>query len=229
MSLDTGLIAKKYKNSWKIYEINLSTRKRSFVEELKTTDETKVMDRMDELDKKIAGECGQPYEGIWIERTSTSKKITEKEIDNIKADTAKSMREAIEKLDVGKRYSIRFYTLDSKKNMVPSTIIDWSNFLQKKERIVKQDKLMNGYFISTVFLGIDHNFIGKGNPLLFETIVFDTNSNTAFMHRYSTYKNALKGHEIILKKFDQIINWTLIGNNLLELIGLGGKNGKPRI
>lgn len=28
------------------------------------------------------------------------------------------------------------------------------------------------FYISTVFLGIDHNFLGKGGPILFETMVF---------------------------------------------------------
>lgn len=56
-----------------------------------------------------------------------------------------------------------------------------------------------GRIVSTVFLGINHNF-GSGPPLLFETAVFtpktDLNDGTwDILQRYSTWPDAVEGHE----------------------------------
>ena len=47
--------------------------------------------------------------------------------------------------------------------------------------------------VSTVFLGIDHNFCG-GAPLLFETMIFG-GPHDQEMQRYSTWDEAENGHE----------------------------------
>lgn len=47
--------------------------------------------------------------------------------------------------------------------------------------------------ISTVFLGLDHNFFRSGDPLLFETMVFGGALNEE-CERYSTWDGALAGH-----------------------------------
>ena len=47
--------------------------------------------------------------------------------------------------------------------------------------------------ISTVFLGLDHQFNEKGPPILFETMVFGGKLDTA-QWRYATWDEAEKGH-----------------------------------
>lgn len=47
--------------------------------------------------------------------------------------------------------------------------------------------------VSTVFLGLDHNFTGKGPPILFETMVFG-GTLEEMGQRYHTEEEALKGH-----------------------------------
>ena len=42
---------------------------------------------------------------------------------------------------------------------------------QTGQRFIKQNR-MNGILISTIFLGIDHNFYGSGPPILWETMIF---------------------------------------------------------
>jgi len=51
--------------------------------------------------------------------------------------------------------------------------------------------------VSTVFLGIDHNFLGQGKPLLFETMIFGGDDSIAsdFCNRYSTWVEAEEGHK----------------------------------
>lgn len=48
--------------------------------------------------------------------------------------------------------------------------------------------------ISTVWLGIDHNFMMEGPPLIFETMVFDGNFGDRYCERYATKDEALAGH-----------------------------------
>ena len=48
--------------------------------------------------------------------------------------------------------------------------------------------------VSTVFLGIDHNFYGSSGPVLFETLIFD-GPLADEMWRYSTYAEAQRGDQ----------------------------------
>lgn len=58
---------------------------------------------------------------------------------------------------------------------------------------------VDDYYISTVDLGIDHNF-GVGKPLYYETMVFKKDSwSDLYMERYSTEKEAKKGHKKAIK------------------------------
>jgi hypothetical protein len=43
---------------------------------------------------------------------------------------------------------------------------------QNKERIVGKTKTLYGEYLSTVWLGLDHNFFQTGPPLIFETMLF---------------------------------------------------------
>jgi hypothetical protein len=47
--------------------------------------------------------------------------------------------------------------------------------------------------VSTVFLGLDHNFMGVGPPILFETMVFG-GPHDQDQERYCTWDEALLGH-----------------------------------
>lgn len=49
--------------------------------------------------------------------------------------------------------------------------------------------------VSTVFLGIDHNFSKHGPPVLWETMTFG-GSNNGYQNRYSNIEDALSGHEL---------------------------------
>jgi hypothetical protein len=47
--------------------------------------------------------------------------------------------------------------------------------------------------VSTVFLGLDHNLWGGGDPLLWETMIFG-GDHDQYCERYSTYDDAVAGH-----------------------------------
>ena len=64
----------------------------------------------------------------------------------------------------------------------------------RKQKILKQETL-NGRLVSTVYLGINHNY-GEGEPLIFETMIFPEGEwQEDYCERYATKAQALEGHE----------------------------------
>lgn len=99
----------------------------------------------------------------------------------------------------------RWYMLDDDKNVIPAPMDadgklptkEYFDWLESQEgKIIKQETV-NGHWISTVFLGIDHGFGREGPPVVFETMIFPNAEN---MHekdcwRYATHQEALEGHK----------------------------------
>ena len=81
--------------------------------------------------------------------------------------------------------------------------IDLTQFGFRKDfnwetRFHLKDKI-NGYYISTVDLGTNHNF-GLGKPLYYETMIFKNGYwEDLYCERYSTEKEARKGHKKAIK------------------------------
>ena len=61
-------------------------------------------------------------------------------------------------------------------------------------KVVNQE-IVNGLYVSTVWLGVIHN-----NNSLFETIVFDNNTKQLYIERYPTEELAVLGHGKICHK-----------------------------
>jgi hypothetical protein len=79
----------------------------------------------------------------------------------------------------------------------PVDMMTWAKWLEstRGNRHIKKD-VVNKRRVSTVFLGLDHQF-GEGPPLIFETMVFrDENSfDEIYCDRCSTYDEAEAMHE----------------------------------
>lgn len=93
-----------------------------------------------------------------------------------------------------------FYYLLPDKTYRETDMYEWSEQFEemwrKDERHVSSD-IINDKYISTVWLGINHNHFG-GVPLLFETMIFDSsdsNGNDIYMKRHTTWDEAVKGHQ----------------------------------
>lgn len=86
-------------------------------------------------------------------------------------------------------------------------LYEWARLLEDIDyKIIKQETLKNGYFVSTVWLGLNHAW-REGEVLIFETMVFDRKDDKnsymdVYMDRYTTEAEARRGHEIIKDKFD---------------------------
>jgi hypothetical protein len=90
----------------------------------------------------------------------------------------------------------QFYVLDAGGDPVPATSEQWSKWLRdnRSKRIVKQTTLDGRVLVSTVFLGLDHNWESEGPPRIFETMIFGGPWNE-YQRRYATKDEALVGHE----------------------------------
>jgi hypothetical protein len=73
----------------------------------------------------------------------------------------------------------------------------WGQWYATTERHVADDEIAPGVRVSTVFLGIDHNFGDRGPPILFETMVFDDYEDGRQI-RYATWGEALAGHQAVV-------------------------------
>lgn len=65
--------------------------------------------------------------------------------------------------------------------------------------------LQDGFWVSTVFLGLDHSW-GGGPPLLWESMVFNKNDDKMHEYdcqRYPSYKLATLGHAKLVTKIKQ--------------------------
>ena len=94
---------------------------------------------------------------------------------------------------LGKHLSKRYYGRDGK----PITFARWVAIMEKspETRIVEQTNLPNGVLVSTVWLGMSHNFFGGATPLIFETMIFGEDWDSEYQERYATEAEAIAGHK----------------------------------
>jgi hypothetical protein len=74
-------------------------------------------------------------------------------------------------------------------------LLTWGRWFEdhQSERVVARTELSPQVFVSTVFLGLDHNFFGDGPPILWETMIFG-GSLDQDQWRYSSRAAAEAGH-----------------------------------
>ena len=77
-----------------------------------------------------------------------------------------------------------------------SDLLEWGRWFETAERHVGNDKIGN-VRVSTVFLGLEHNFGASGPPIVFETMVFGGKLD-GVQERYCTWEQAEKGHAEML-------------------------------
>lgn len=87
------------------------------------------------------------------------------------------------------------YILDGKIPKEVDDTIAWAKGFEIENRRVAETFPAEGIRVSTVFLGIDHNFHGQGAPILFETMIFGGPHND-YQERYSTWEEAEAGHAV---------------------------------
>ena len=125
----------------------------------------------------------------------------------------KSPQEALEELgEVEKKLfgGQQHAVLTEDGEVMPCDFLTWAYFLERGrvQRVLVQEDLPGGYWISTLFLGLNHRYV-TGPPLWFETMIFAPSDGKpcpvtgkvhrlgpeVFCDRYTTLKEALAGHE----------------------------------
>jgi len=94
----------------------------------------------------------------------------------------------------------RYYILEG-HDPVTCDLDTWARWFAKSDRMVAKTELY-GSLVSTIFLGVDHNFTLKGPALLFETLVFGGPLDQE-MDRYSTWGQAEAGHAAMVERVSQ--------------------------
>lgn len=122
------------------------------------------------------------------EKTLSEEPLTPAGREKIKQllQRAKFIAASYEVLTMGGKYIL----VNGKPKKEPD-LIKWANWFETADRTIKKETI-NGVYISTVFLGLDHNFSG-GKPILWETLVQGPGWDE--MQRYSSLEAAKKGHE----------------------------------
>ena len=93
----------------------------------------------------------------------------------------------------------RYYTLDALGEPVPcADVLEWADWFETADRQVASTEVGDAR-ISTVFLGLDHNYRAVGRPILWETMVFGGLFNGE-QDRYETHEQARCGHDAMVAK-----------------------------
>ena len=82
----------------------------------------------------------------------------------------------------------------------PVDLMTWAKWFEKarQDRVVARTNVVPGSDVSTVFLGLDHQW-GDGPPLIFETMVFGGPLDQE-TERYSTWEEAEAGHAQMVER-----------------------------
>lgn len=97
---------------------------------------------------------------------------------------------------------MNYYNLNENKEAVPCSLEEWGALYDLDSGIDKRRVAWNeieGYEISTVFLGLDHGYGFTKNPLIFETMIFGKGRGDGYQTRCSTWNEAKIMHKTALE------------------------------
>ena len=93
-----------------------------------------------------------------------------------------------------------WYILDNNQKPIAKPVLEavkWiEDNLNRKKVAYDELKDLNGddVRVSTVFLGLDHAY-NSGKPILWETMIFGGEHDQSYQERYTSYEQAIKGHQ----------------------------------
>ena len=100
----------------------------------------------------------------------------------------------------GLKMAIYYILNDADKPVPVENVTLWARLLQNMP--VGQRRVASNFVgdvrVSTVFLGIDHNFSLSGDPILWETMIFG-GPEDGFQRRYTSKADAIVGHAEAMK------------------------------
>jgi hypothetical protein len=92
---------------------------------------------------------------------------------------------------------MKHYILRGHEVVTTDSLAAWGRMFDDSDHRIVGFDMVEDVRVSTVFLGLDHNF-GGGPPLLFETMVFGGEYDQQ-CDRYSTWDEAEAGHRAVVE------------------------------
>ena len=77
---------------------------------------------------------------------------------------------------------------------------DWAKLHNVNEYVRVGSDEIGPYWVSTVWIGINHRFLGGAPPLIYETMVFKGDESDLDCVRYSTLDQAIEGHRRMVEE-----------------------------
>ena len=88
------------------------------------------------------------------------------------------------------------YILDENGNpVIEHDLMKWAAWFGTNQRRVAKTDLPDNVLVSTVFLGLDHNWDDGGAPVLWETMIFG-GPKDGYQNRYTSLEDAKNGHNL---------------------------------
>jgi len=88
----------------------------------------------------------------------------------------------------------RHFVPDANGEPVPCDLMTWAEWMEMRKCQIAVEHLGDA-IVSTIFIGLDHRFLGDGPPILWETMICGgTDEKDGWCKRYSSRADALAGH-----------------------------------
>jgi hypothetical protein len=99
------------------------------------------------------------------------------------------------------------YILEGHTPVPEPDLYTWGRWLETADRNVAWTE-HEMFTVSTVFLGLDHNFGWRGPPVLFETMAFYPETTAELegesCWRYSSWDDAETGHKAVVRRLTEL-------------------------
>lgn len=130
----------------------------------------------------------------------------------------------------------KFYVLIDRRVVATTDMMQWARWARWMELSRRDNSsrvaetTIGDFWISTVFLGLDHRFSGNGPPIVFETMVFSHKGDCASdenMARYCTFEEAQRGHDAVVSSLQVLHdNSIAITRAMLDIVRAGVRSSK---
>jgi hypothetical protein len=95
------------------------------------------------------------------------------------------------------------YVLDAESRVRRAELMEWARWFEANAvngtRLVGLTEITSQVRVSTVFIGINSRYFGKGPPLVFETLVFGGPMDGE-QWKYASWDDAETGHAVAVRK-----------------------------
>jgi hypothetical protein len=93
------------------------------------------------------------------------------------------------------------------RNGKPMSLTEWAQAFDAEDRHIGYTNV-GKYEVSTVWLGLDHNWTEGGPPLIFETMVFNRRAtknrfSELYCARYRSEREAKAGHDLVVARLQR--------------------------